>query len=72
MLDTPYWARPIRRIGVYLHGYGVWQKVDTPCWNCEYAFSGEDLALIRRISFPGYGVLVRNRISSNVFVFAPK
>ncbi|GJY57167.1 hypothetical protein Tco_0456282 [Tanacetum coccineum] len=28
--------------------------------NCEYAFSCEDLALIRRISFPGYGVLVRN------------
>ncbi|GJU25906.1 hypothetical protein Tco_1164527 [Tanacetum coccineum] len=27
--------------------------------NCEYAFSCEDLALIRRISFPGYGVLVR-------------
>ncbi|GJV76767.1 hypothetical protein Tco_1508351 [Tanacetum coccineum] len=25
--------------------------------NCEYAFSCEDLALIRRISFPGYGVL---------------
>ncbi|GJS60796.1 hypothetical protein Tco_0655580 [Tanacetum coccineum] len=28
--------------------------------NYEYAFSCEDLALIRRISFPGYGVLVRN------------
>nr|GEU51799.1 zinc knuckle CX2CX4HX4C [Tanacetum cinerariifolium] len=28
--------------------------------NCEYAFSCEDLALIRRISFPRYGVLVRN------------
>ncbi|GJS26090.1 hypothetical protein Tco_0486710 [Tanacetum coccineum] len=28
--------------------------------NCEYAFSCEDLALIRRISFPGYGVLIRN------------
>ncbi|GJU31934.1 hypothetical protein Tco_1175523 [Tanacetum coccineum] len=28
--------------------------------NCEYTFSCEDLALIRRISFPGYGVLVRN------------
>ncbi|GJR22606.1 hypothetical protein Tco_0971133 [Tanacetum coccineum] len=28
--------------------------------NCEYAFSCEDLALIRRISFLGYGVLVRN------------
>ncbi|GKF24946.1 hypothetical protein Tco_0080840 [Tanacetum coccineum] len=27
--------------------------------NYEYAFSCEDLALIRRISFPGYGVLVR-------------
>ncbi|GKE31820.1 hypothetical protein Tco_1451142, partial [Tanacetum coccineum] len=27
--------------------------------NCEYEFSCEDLALIRRISFPGYGVLVR-------------
>ncbi|GKC81978.1 hypothetical protein Tco_1137695 [Tanacetum coccineum] len=27
--------------------------------NCEYAFSCEDLALIHRISFPGYGVLVR-------------
>ncbi|GKB38062.1 hypothetical protein Tco_0883004 [Tanacetum coccineum] len=26
--------------------------------NCEYAFTCEDLALIRRISFPGYGVLV--------------
>ncbi|GJS67138.1 hypothetical protein Tco_0681702 [Tanacetum coccineum] len=26
--------------------------------NCEYAFSCEDLALIRRISFPGYDVLV--------------
>nr|GEW76160.1 hypothetical protein [Tanacetum cinerariifolium] len=25
--------------------------------NCKYAFSYEDLALIRRISFPGYGVL---------------
>nr|GEY08959.1 hypothetical protein [Tanacetum cinerariifolium] len=31
--------------------------------NCEYAFSCEDLALIRRISFPGYGVLVRNEYS---------
>ncbi|GJX53971.1 putative ribonuclease H-like domain-containing protein [Tanacetum coccineum] len=40
--------------------------------NCEYAFSCEDLALIRRISFSGYGVLVRMRISSNVFVLAPK
>ncbi|GJS40880.1 hypothetical protein Tco_0565923 [Tanacetum coccineum] len=40
----------------YLHGYGVWQKVDTPYY-CEYAFSCEDLALIRRICFPGYGVL---------------
>ncbi|GJS30158.1 putative reverse transcriptase domain-containing protein [Tanacetum coccineum] len=29
--------------------------------NCEYAFSCEDLALIRRISFPGYGVLFRNK-----------
>nr|GEW60597.1 hypothetical protein [Tanacetum cinerariifolium] len=28
--------------------------------NYEYAFSCEDLALIRRISFPGYSVLVRN------------
>nr|GEW59798.1 hypothetical protein [Tanacetum cinerariifolium] len=28
--------------------------------NYEYAFSCEDLALIRRISFPGYGVLVIN------------
>ncbi|GJW77072.1 hypothetical protein Tco_0138754 [Tanacetum coccineum] len=27
--------------------------------NSEYAFSYEDLVLIRRISFPGYGVLVR-------------
>ncbi|GKB31299.1 zinc finger, CCHC-type containing protein [Tanacetum coccineum] len=27
--------------------------------NCEYAFSCEDLALIRLISFPRYGVLVR-------------
>ncbi|GJS78014.1 zinc finger, CCHC-type containing protein [Tanacetum coccineum] len=27
--------------------------------NCEYAFSCEDLALIRCIFFPGYGVLVR-------------
>ncbi|GJT88433.1 hypothetical protein Tco_1070150 [Tanacetum coccineum] len=27
-------------------------------WNCEYAFSCEDLALIRRISFPGYDVLI--------------
>ncbi|GJS08586.1 hypothetical protein Tco_0365382 [Tanacetum coccineum] len=30
MLDMPYWARPIWRIGVYpldyLHGYDVWQK----------------------------------------------
>ncbi|GJS99174.1 hypothetical protein Tco_0820344 [Tanacetum coccineum] len=26
--------------------------------NCEYAFTCEDLALIRRISFPGYGVLI--------------
>ncbi|GJS49505.1 hypothetical protein Tco_0599626 [Tanacetum coccineum] len=25
---------------------------------CEYAFSCDDLALIRRISFPGYGVLI--------------
>nr|GEY13913.1 hypothetical protein [Tanacetum cinerariifolium] len=40
--------------------------------NFEYAFSCEELALICRISFPGYGVLVRNRISSNVFVLAPK
>ncbi|GKD77329.1 hypothetical protein Tco_1339950 [Tanacetum coccineum] len=53
MLDTPYWARPIR------HSRVIWQKVDTPYWKCEYAFSCEDLALIRRISFPGYGVLVR-------------
>nr|GEV73216.1 hypothetical protein [Tanacetum cinerariifolium] len=29
--------------------------------NCEYAFSYEDLALIRRISFPGYGVLMRSK-----------
>ncbi|GJZ12933.1 hypothetical protein Tco_0548163 [Tanacetum coccineum] len=28
--------------------------------NCEYAFSCEDLALIRRISFPRYGVLTPN------------
>nr|GEY94666.1 MAK10-like protein [Tanacetum cinerariifolium] len=27
--------------------------------NCLYAFSCEELVLIRRISFPGYGVLVR-------------
>ncbi|GJZ95973.1 hypothetical protein Tco_0668307 [Tanacetum coccineum] len=28
--------------------------------NCEYKFNCEELALIRCISFPGYGVLVRN------------
>nr|GEY53974.1 RNA-directed DNA polymerase, eukaryota, reverse transcriptase zinc-binding domain protein [Tanacetum cinerariifolium] len=28
--------------------------------NCEYAFTCEELALICHISFPGYGVLVRN------------
>nr|GFC59501.1 hypothetical protein [Tanacetum cinerariifolium] len=39
--------------------------------NCEYAFTCEDLALICRISFPGYDVLVRNKISLNVFVLAP-
>ncbi|GJS15013.1 putative reverse transcriptase domain-containing protein [Tanacetum coccineum] len=30
--------------------------------NCEYAFSCEDLALIRRISFPGYGELVLGHV----------
>ncbi|GJT04414.1 hypothetical protein Tco_0838876 [Tanacetum coccineum] len=40
--------------------------------NCEYAFSCEALALIRGIFFPGYGILVRNRIFSNVFILAPK
>ncbi|GJW66216.1 hypothetical protein Tco_0120640 [Tanacetum coccineum] len=45
MLDTPYWARPIRRIGIRRIG------------NYEYAFSCEDLALIRCISFLGYDVL---------------
>ncbi|GJR36604.1 hypothetical protein Tco_1212288 [Tanacetum coccineum] len=29
--------------------------------NCEYVFSCEDLALIRRMSIHGYGVLVRMR-----------
>ncbi|GKB17872.1 hypothetical protein Tco_0851795 [Tanacetum coccineum] len=32
--------------------------------NCEYAFTCEDLALIRRISFLGYGVLVINEAKS--------
>nr|GEW40527.1 hypothetical protein [Tanacetum cinerariifolium] len=32
--------------------------------NYEYAFSCEDLALIRRISFPGYGVLDDKSVSS--------
>ncbi|GJU02095.1 hypothetical protein Tco_1112433 [Tanacetum coccineum] len=36
--------------------------------NCEYAFSYEDLALIRRISFPGYGVLVRNEHLASRFL----
>ncbi|GJU61696.1 hypothetical protein Tco_1243531 [Tanacetum coccineum] len=35
------------------------------------AFSCEVLALIRRISFVVYGVLVRNEHSSNIFVLAP-
>nr|GEV77484.1 reverse transcriptase domain-containing protein [Tanacetum cinerariifolium] len=41
-------------------GYGVWQKMDTPYWNCEYAFSCEDLELIRTISFLGYGQRIRD------------
>ncbi|GJV07051.1 Orf y [Tanacetum coccineum] len=39
--------------------------------NWSNAFSCEVLALIRRISFVGYGVLVRNQQSSNIFVLAP-
>ncbi|GJX62914.1 putative ribonuclease H-like domain-containing protein [Tanacetum coccineum] len=33
--------------------------------NCEYAFSCVDLALIRRISFPGYSVLVTTKTLKN-------
>ncbi|GJT67305.1 hypothetical protein Tco_1018785 [Tanacetum coccineum] len=39
-------------------------------WNWSNAFSCEVLALIRRISFVVYGVLVRNQHSSNIFVLA--
>ncbi|GJT78966.1 ribonuclease H-like domain-containing protein [Tanacetum coccineum] len=55
----------------YLHGYGV-------CIQEEYVVLGigqtrflVNQALIRRISFVGYGVLVRNQQSSNIFVLAP-
>ncbi|GJZ36876.1 hypothetical protein Tco_0583067 [Tanacetum coccineum] len=40
--------------------------------NYLYAFSCEELALIRCISFSGYGVSGRNEQSSNIFVLAPK
>ncbi|GJV69602.1 retrotransposon protein, putative, ty3-gypsy subclass [Tanacetum coccineum] len=43
----------------YLDGYGVWQKVNTPYWEYCNTCILVKLALIRRISFPGYGVLVR-------------
>ncbi|GJS56826.1 hypothetical protein Tco_0651610 [Tanacetum coccineum] len=39
--------------------------------NWSNALSCEVQALIRRISFAGYGVLVRDQQSSNVFVLAP-
>ncbi|GJS22394.1 hypothetical protein Tco_0451026 [Tanacetum coccineum] len=35
--------------------------------NCEYAFSCEDLALIRRISFPGYGVLYHSNKAAEAY-----
>ncbi|GJR71968.1 hypothetical protein Tco_1016004 [Tanacetum coccineum] len=40
-------------------GYGVCRGGIRRIGNCEHAFTCEDLALIRNISFPGYGVLVR-------------
>ncbi|GJW88572.1 hypothetical protein Tco_0163912 [Tanacetum coccineum] len=46
------------RVG-YLHGYAYGRRWIRRIGNCEYAFSCEDLVLIRRIYFPGYGVLVR-------------
>ncbi|GJW88977.1 hypothetical protein Tco_0164317 [Tanacetum coccineum] len=39
--------------------------------NWSNAFSYEVLALIRCISLVGYGVLIRNQQSSNIFVSAP-
>ncbi|GJT19885.1 hypothetical protein Tco_0878591 [Tanacetum coccineum] len=55
MLDTPYWARPIRLIFMDTT-YG--RRWILRIGNYEYAFSCEDMALIRRISFPGYDVLL--------------
>ncbi|GJS78019.1 ribonuclease H-like domain-containing protein [Tanacetum coccineum] len=56
MLDTPYWAGPIRFIFMDT-AYG--RRSIRRIGNCEYAFSCEDLALIRRTFFLGYDVSVR-------------
>nr|GFA44790.1 hypothetical protein [Tanacetum cinerariifolium] len=38
-------------------------KVDTPYWESLIYVSCEDMALIRRISFLGYGVLIRGALA---------
>nr|GEU59850.1 integrase, catalytic region, zinc finger, CCHC-type, peptidase aspartic, catalytic [Tanacetum cinerariifolium] len=38
-------------------------------WNCEYAFTCEDLALIRRIPFTGYGVLYHPNKAAEAHIY---